>query len=118
MARYRLTQTEPRVDGTGDIMFDVWGLNDDGEILPSKHINILVPASEVQSALAGSSPGPDLRAALIANAPVGWSGEELEEAAEQYAEDTAANENARAIDGMLDDYVVSDLGGYPVEFNA
>ena len=118
MARYRLSSTEARVDGSGEIKFEVWALNDDSELI-GPHIEIPIPASVVDAAIGGPTPGASLVAALREYAPVGWSNEELDEAAVEKAAKDAANENAAAVDVELDAYIVDTFPpGYPVDFNA
>ena len=51
MAKYRCDQIDPRIDGTGDVRFDVWALDDDGVIIPGKHKDVLVPNAELMAAL-------------------------------------------------------------------
>lgn len=117
MAKYRLIQTEPTVDGTEMIKFDLFGLSDLDEVL--RHADILVPVTQVQTALASANPGPNLILALKANFPAeGWSEVELDEQAAELAAFNAANENTSSTDQALDAFIVSELGGYPVNFSA
>ena len=51
MAKWRLDQTEPRTDGSGEIAFDIWGLDDNDNPIPGRHTTVLVDALEIQTAL-------------------------------------------------------------------
>lgn len=111
MPKYRLTQTEPRNDGSGMIAWDIWATDDDGLLIPGKHMTILTPYDETQEALDGPAVGAKLIALLKANLPqTGWDNDSLSAI-------VAANENAKAVDSNLDDFI-DGAGGYPIDFDA
>ena len=109
MAKYRLDSTEARTDGSGEIAFDIWALDDGDLVIPGKHVTVLVPYDEVVTALASGNPAAALKAALVAHAPAGWDSSTLDDA-------VAANENAATVDVALDAFV-DGVGGYPVSFS-
>ena len=123
MPKYRLTQTEPRMDGSGELAWDIWAVNDDGEVLPGKHMTILTPAEDVQTALDGPNVGTNLIDVLKANLPdEGWDKVALEEATEEYIKFLAANARAAEVDANLDAFIAtanpSVPSGYPIDFDA
>jgi len=116
MAKWLLQQTEPRNDGSGNIQFEIWGVEDDGEKkIPGKHTWVDISAAEVDAALA-----------LPTNAQIGNElkrliGLELDEADwSEEALDTViiANENAFTVDAELDTLIETEFGGYPRVFSA
>ena len=111
MAKYRIDKTEPRNDGSGKIAWDIWALDDDELVIPGKHATVLTPYDETNDALDSPKPGVELRKLLIKYKPDGWDNTSLDE-------DDAANKNAQIVDGDLNAYVESKLGGFPVTFNA
>ena len=111
MPSYRIDATEPRTDGSGDVAYDVWALDDDGLVVPGKHSTILCPYAEVQAVLdAGSGPAQlaELKAMLIRNKAPGWDKDDLLLA-------IANNLNAAAVDEDFD-VLVDSVGGYPYSF--
>ena len=111
MAKYRCNSTEPRNDGSGLISWDIEALSDDGVVIPSRHVTILTPADETQTALDGPNAGAKLIALLMKYKPDdGWDSDELDLIA-------AANELASQVDGSLDAFI-GTAGGYPIDFNA
>ena len=112
MAKYKLSKTEPRNDGSGMITWEVWALDDDGLVIPGKHADILTPYDETQEALNAPNPGAALRKLLIKYLPAqGWSNSDLDK-------DDAANKNAATVNEAVGAYVTGNLGGFPVVFNA
>ena len=113
MAQYRITQTEPRTDGSGDVAFDVWALDDDGLVVPGKHVTILCPYSEVQDVLDATPAAAKLEALkqmLIRNRPTtGWDNDALTEV-------IANNLNAATVDDEFD-ALIDTAGGYPYSFS-
>ena len=118
MAKYRLNETEPRPDGSGEIAWQIQAVNDEGEALPSKHMTILTPAEDVAVALAGPQVGAKLIEVLKANLPEeGWDSDALDEAVEELILFKAANALAAAVDSDLDTFI-GTAGGYPIDFDA
>jgi hypothetical protein len=118
MAKYVLAATEPRMDGSGEIAWDIWASDDEGEVLPSKHMTILTPSEDVATALAGPNVGAKLIVVLKANLPEeGWDTEALDEAVLEYIAFKAANVRAAEVDSNLDTFI-GTAGGYPIEFDA
>ena len=111
MARYKPAQrTDPRQDGSGTISWDVWALDDGGLVIPGRHKNILTPATETQAALNSGQPGSALKALLLKYAGPGWDDGALSLM-------IANNLNAQTVNEALNQYVMDNLGGWPVEFN-
>ena len=111
MPKYRVTQTDPRLDGSGMIRWDVWAITDEGFVIPGKHADVLTPYAETQEALDGPNTGPKLIALLKANFPgSGWDNDSL-------AQEVANNVNAALTDENLDTFI-EGAGGYPIDFDA
>lgn len=100
MAKYRLDSVEPRNDGSGMVAFDVWALDSDGAVIPSRHKTVLVPQADVSAAmqLAGAARVAALKNALLANAGPGWDNDGLD--AEALVNLQATNA-ADAVNGWL-----------------
>ncbi len=114
MPKYRVDRTEPKLDGEGNIAWDVWAVTDEGLVIPGKHATILTPYAETQAALDGPNTGPKLIELLKANFPdAGWDNENL-------VEEIANNINATLTDENLDAFIESanPPDGYPIEFEA
>ena len=109
MPKVRLDRTEPRVDGSGEIAFDIWAIDDDDLVIPGKHVTILVPYDEVQDALNAGNPAAAMKAVLLAHAPGGWANDALSQV-------VAANLNAATVDADVDAFI-GQVGGYPVTFS-
>lgn len=111
MAKYRIDQTQPRDDGTGNIAWEVWALDDNDFVIPGKHAWILTPYDETQEALDGPNIPEKIKTLLKKYFPAtGWTNDELDEI-------VANNENAATVDQNIDTYV-EDHGGYPVTLTA
>ncbi len=118
MAKYLLAATEPRNDGSGELAWDIWATDDEGVVLPSKHMTILTPAEDVATALGGPNVGAKLIAVLKANLPdEGWDAEALDEAVLEFLAFKAANARAAEVDASLDAFIET-AGGYPIKFDA
>ena len=113
MAKWRLDQTEPRNDGSGSVAFDIWGLDDNDNPIPGRHTTVLLDADDIQAALdlptnqQTNQQMKELIAAQLNDAE--WSNEALDQI-------VLDNENAATVDGNLDIYIDSEIGGYPVTF--
>ena len=118
MPKYLLSSTEPRNDGSGELAWDIWATDDEGEVLPSKHMTILTPGEDVATALDGPNVGAKLIAVLKANLPdEGWDAEALDEAVLEFLAFKAANARAAEVDASLDAFIET-AGGYPIKFDA
>lgn len=111
MPKYRIDRTSPTKDGSGMIKWDVWALDDNDLVIPSRHANVLTPYDETQTALNDVNPSQALRALLIKYRPDGWDSAELSRIA-------ANNLNSQTVDQAVTDFVQNQAGGYPVTFNA
>jgi len=113
MAKWRVDATEPRTDGSGNVQFEIWGLDDTDEPIPGKHTWVDIDADELQAALDLPTNGERNTAikALIAAQldSATWSPEALDEV-------ILANTNAADVDANLDALVDGSFGGYPVIF--
>ena len=105
--KYRCDSVESRMDGSGEIAWDVWALDDSDNIIPGKHVTVLTPWEETQTALAGGALA--LKALLVKYAPSGWDNDALSEV-------VAANLNSESVVSGIDDFI-EGVGGYPVEFS-
>lgn len=108
MAKFRIDGTEPRPDGSGDIAWDIWAVDDNDLVIPGKHMTILTPYLETQVALTPPDVGDKLKALLVAHAGAGWDDDTLSAI-------VAANLNAATVDGELDNFI-DGVGGYPLTF--
>ena len=118
MAKYRLNFVEATLDGSGMVAHDMWGVEDDGTIVPGRHATVLIPQADVDVVLAMPDGTPTQKQAknaaykdmIRANAPDGWDENDLENIV---AANTAASVSA---DGT-DEYITETLGAtYPVDF--
>ena len=107
--KYRIDATEPRTDGTGEIAWDIWAVDDNDLVIPGKHMTILTPYVETQEALTPPNVGNKLKVLLVAHADAGWDNDTLSAI-------VAANVNAATVDGELDEFV-DGVGGYPLTFS-
>lgn len=111
MAKYRLDRTEPRQDGSGQIAWDIWAVDDNDLVIPGKHTTVLTPYDETQVALTPPGVANKVKALLVKYFPAtGWDNDSLNQ-------EVANNENATTVDQDVDDFVDS-VGGYPVTFDA
>ncbi len=112
MAKWRLDGSEPRTDGTGAIALDIWGLDDDNNVIPGRHTTILLDAQAVQDAL-DLSTNPERNAALKALVEAQLDQAQWSNAAlDQVVIDNAL---AASVDANLDAHVAG-LGDYPISF--
>lgn len=81
MAKYRVNDINPTLDGTADVTYDITALDDETRPMPDKRVFIRVPADEVAAAEALPT-DPERNAAhkalLIQYAPGGWSSADLD----------------------------------------
>lgn len=119
MAYYEL-QSAPtaRLDGSGMVTHDIWGMDSLGQKVPSKHADFLIHSNdlEVWSAMPDST-GPErqlknvaYKDLMVAAAPPGWTEEDL---------NNENAENQRSVDmaAEVDEYITVTLGQtYPVQF--
>ena len=109
MPQYRIDRTEPRTDGSGEIAWDIWAVDDNDLVIPGKHMTILTPYDETQVALTPPNVGNKLKALLVAHVDAGWDNDTLSAI-------VAANINAATVDAELDDFI-DGVGGYPLTFS-
>ena len=109
MAKYSIESVEPSKDGTGNIMWSVWALDDDGLKIPNRHKTILTPYDEAQDAITGGDILGKVKTLLLSYAGPGWDNVTLDGM-------TAENLNAVTVDAEID-AVVANAGGYPFEFD-
>ena len=108
MPNYRIDSTKPRMDGSGEITWDIWAVDDNGLAL-GPHKDVLTPYAETQAALNAPNPAVALKALLVEHAGTGWSTDSL-------TEYEIANINAFNVDAELDDFI-DGVGGYPLTFS-
>ena len=74
MAKYRLDKVEAMTDGSGLVRFDVWALDLNGAVIPSRHKDVLVPQAELAVALAltGAAKVTAVKNLLVKHAGPGW----------------------------------------------
>ena len=109
MAKYSITFTEPTKDGTGNIAWDVWALDDDRLVIPGRHKTVLTPYAETQTAITGTGILAKIKTLLLKYAGPGWDNVTLNGM-------TAENLNAVTVDAAID-AVVASAGGYPFVFD-
>ena len=113
MPKYRIDQTEAATDGSGNVAFDVWALDDNDNVIPGKHVTVLCPHEEVDEVIAQPTNAQKLaalKAMLLKNRPAdGWDNDELS----RYV---AANINAADADADFDE-LIDGVGGYPLSFS-
>ncbi len=109
MAKYSIKSTEPTRDGSGNIAWDVWALDDDGLVIPGRHKTVLTPYDEAQDAITNGDILNKVKTLLLQYAGSGWDNESLDGM-------TAENLNAVTVDAEID-VVVASAGGYPFEFD-
>lgn len=110
MPKFRLDDTNPKDDGTGHIIYQVWALSDDDPPLVVRHYDVSCPYEEVQVILdAPANQKEDLLVAMLLKNHAGWTKDELINA-------IANNENARIVDAEFD-ILVEGVGGYPYTFD-
>ena len=107
MAKYRCDQIEARTDGSGMVAWDVWAIDDDGNVIPGKHKTVLTPWDETQTAL--STGASALKVLLVKYAAGGWDNDALND-------EVAMNLNSANVVTQLEEFV-DGVGGFPVEFN-
>jgi len=80
MAKYRCDQIDARIDGSGNVRFDVWALDADGVIIPGRHKDVLVPSGELMAALQliGGAKIAAVKALLVNYAGPGWDNDDLD----------------------------------------
>ena len=104
MPKFRIDNTEPAQDGSGDILYDIWAIDDDDLVIPGKHITVRCPYLEVQEvvdATPASQKLKKLKDMLIRNKPAsGWDNDDL-------AEFVANNKNAKIVDEEFDSLIAS-----------
>ena len=111
--KYRLDQVDQTTNGSGLVRFDVWALDDAGEIIGGRHKDVMIPEQVVDDAmaLAGASRIAAMKEALVEYAGPGWDNDGLAEQIAELADQAAANaesiDAADAVNGWLD---------LPVEF--
>ena len=111
MPKYRLTQVEARQDGSGGIAWDIWAIDDEGGVIPGKHMTILTPHPETHTALSGGGVPAKLKALLKKYLPdKGWDNSAL-------VQTVAENDGAESVRQELSDFV-DGMGGYPIDFSA
>ena len=105
--KYRCDSVESRRDGSGEIAWDIWAIDNKGVIIPGRHCTVLTPAADTQLAL-DSGPA-SLKQLLVDFAPKGWDDVALDER-------VTANASSEVIVASIDTFVAG-IGGYPVEFS-
>ena len=105
--KLRCDFVEARTDGSGEIAWDLWAIDDNGEIIPARHAIVLTPAAETQVALDGGASA--MKELLVLYAPAGWDSVALDERVE-------ANLESESVTLAIDSFV-DGVGGYPVEFS-
>ena len=109
MAKYSIAAVEPTRDGSGNIAWDVWALDDDGLVIPGRHKTILTPYDEAQDAISNGNVLDKVKALLLQYAGPEWDNVTLDGM-------TAENLNAVTVDAEID-AMVDASGGYPFVFD-
>lgn len=111
MPKVKVDRIAKTLDGTSQIAWDIWALDDEGLVIPGRHMTVLTDAAETLVALNSAQPASALRQLLVANAPAGWDNDAL-------SERVAANLNSATATEVVSTFVQENLGGFPVTFNA
>ena len=106
--KYRCDKVESRSDGTGDIAWDIWAIDDDGNVVSGEHKTVLTPWDETQVALASGANA--LKELLRLHAGSGWDDVSL-------TREAAANLNSINVAESVNNLVGDSFGGFPVEFS-
>ena len=109
MAKYSIAAVEPTKDGSGNIAWDVWALDDDGLVIPGRHKTVLTPYDETQTAITGGDVLGKVKTLLLKYAGAAWDNVTLDGM-------TAENLNAVTVDAEID-VLIASAGGYPFEFD-
>ena len=109
MAKYSIEAVEPTKDGSGNIAWDVWALDDDDLVIPGRHKTILTPYAEAQDAITGGGVLDKVKTLLLKYAGPAWDNVTLDGM-------TAENLNAVTVDAAID-AVVDATGGYPFKLD-
>ncbi len=109
MAKYSIAAVEPTRDGSGNIAWDVWALDDDGLVIPGRHKTVLTPYAEAQEAITNDDILNKVKTLLLAYAGPTWDNVTLDGM-------TAENLNAVTVDAEID-AVVDAASGYPFVFD-
>ena len=115
--QYRATQQSTYLAQPGNvasIAWDIWALDDSGDIIPGRHKTVVTPATETRVAI--GTGGAALVALLKAHAGTGWDNEGLDEALAQEAQKQAALTLAAEVSAEVATFV-DGIGGFPKEFN-
>ena len=98
MAKYRLDNVDARTDGSGMVRFDVWALDTNGAVIPSRHKDVMVPSTVVAAAMAktGAARTAAMKDALLEYAGPGWEDAQLDAEAIVNAQTTAASDAVNA----------------------
>ena len=117
--QYRATNQDDRivmVDGVpvASIAWDIWGLDDDGSIVPNRHKTVITPAVETRAAMLIGSGA--VVALLKQHAGPGWDNEGFDEAIAQEAAKQTALALAAEVSAEVQAFV-DGIGGVPKEFN-
>ena len=78
--KYRLDIVDAPSDGSGLVRYSIWALDSTGAVIPGKHADFMIPASEVAAAEALSTAtlkNAAQKALLVKYAPAGWADAEL-----------------------------------------
>ena len=111
--QYRATNQDDRIDmvdgvPVASIAWDIWGLDDNGDIIPGRHKTVVTPAVETRTAIETSA------AAVVAGP--GWDNEGFDEAIAQEAAKQTALALAAEVSAEVQAFV-DGIGGFPKEFN-
>ena len=100
MAKYRLDNVNAMTDGSGLVRFDVWALDGDGVIIPSRHKDVMVPQDELSAALqlTGAERVAAVKDLLVQYAGSGWDNDGLDAEA---VVNTQASDAADAVNDWL-----------------
>ena len=80
MAKYRLDRVEAVNDDSGLVRFDVWALDADGVIIPSRHKDVMIPQAELAVAMQaiGAARVTAVKELLLQYAGPGWDSDSLD----------------------------------------
>ena len=117
--QYRATNQDDRIDmvdgvPVASIAWDIWGLDDNGDIIPGRHKTVVTPAVETRTAIETSAAA--VVTLLVQCAGPGWDNEGFDEAIAQEAAKQTALALAATVSAEVQAFV-DGIGGFPKEFN-
>ena len=112
-SKWKLINTEPRNDGTGEVAFELVAIDTDNNDIPGRHTTVLIAGADIMTianngALTTIQKAAAVKALVAAKLPPEWLVNALDAT-------VAANALAVSADVKID-LLATLFGGYPVTF--